>query len=377
MLRTLFLLSASTAILSTAATAQDSHHHHHGHDHNHGSKNKTGFYGDIDLNVYTSDIFDAEESNEEGLDVFTHSHGTIGYGFGNKFSINSTLSLEGEPIGHAHGGGAARTPDQVFDETSLFIEELTLNYDADEFGVHFGKFNPAAGIDLHDVPGWWGPLVFEEFEIRERLGFGGYALHEFEDIGEHRLDLSTYFADTSFLQETAFYDRETIDKQDGGSANTENFSSLSARLSGEIGHSPARYYIGYTHQGTKQNSEKDEKRFIFGAQGAFNLTHDTALSVMGDVTDIKHLGGESDHDRRYSTLGAELSYQNWSLGGTHTHIKNKASDADENIDGSISQFSVGYNWNNGFETELGYLRGDEEGEVTKRGGLLVKYNTQF
>lgn len=105
----------------------------------------------------------ADETSEEIVDIFTHSHIEGAYKINNHLSVSGSVILEGDPAGHAHGGGAARTGDRFFDDHPLYIEKLSINYDDDYMGAYAGKFTPRIGLDAHNVPGWWGMLVFEEF----------------------------------------------------------------------------------------------------------------------------------------------------------------------------------------------------------------------
>ncbi len=363
-MKKLFLLSTSLTLLSVTAFAQDhehEHHHHHNHDKN--------WSVHVDSHTYITEIYDADDADEEISDIFSHAHIDGTYNFNAQWSLNGSVVLEGDPAGHAHGGGTARTGNRFFDDHPLIIQQLTLHYDDNHYGIYGGKFNPHIGIDNHHVPGWMGYFTFEEFDIREKIGVGGYG-----ELAGQRLDISTYFADTTLLQESALYDRPTIDGEDKGVSNTEDFSSFSAQLSGDI-IDDASYYIGYAHQGN--DAGNDENRFTLGVNGHADITNALSINGMIDVTDISHLNGEADHDRRYMTLGAGADYNNWVFGATYTHIENDSTDADEGQEGSIAQGSIGYNFGNGFGIDVGYQRTDEEGEVKRRVGSVLRYHADF
>jgi hypothetical protein len=364
-IKNLFLISAIYFAFTTSAFAQDDHNHGH---HNHDDQNKNWSIH-LDTKTYFTSIYDANEADEEVVDIFSHSHVEGTYQFNNKLSINGTLLLEGDPAGHAHGGGMTRSGDRFFDDHPLFIEQLTVNYDDDHYGAYVGKFNPTLGVDTHDVPGWFGAFVFEEFEITERLGLGGYG-----ELNGHRLDVSTYFADTSFLQESALYNRDTINDKDGGVANTQDFSSLSAQISGNI-IDPVAYYMGYAHQGNDNGD--DENRFVIGLNGHMDLTNEVQLNAMTDITAIDHLNGEADHDRTYMIVGLGADYYNWTAGVTYTKTNNDSADAIEGMDGHSTQGSIGYNFGHGFGIDVGYERTSEEGETSKRVGSLLRYHADF
>ena len=366
----IFILAATTALFSAPAYAQHVHHHHH-------EAGKPGWSTHVDTRTYVTEIVKADEDDEEIVDIFTHSHADASYNFGNGLSINGSVILEGDPAGHAHGGGASRSGDHFFDDHPLFIEVLTVNYDTDHYGAYLGKFTPDLGRDAHDIPGWWGMLTFEEFQIRERLGVGGYAQTHIDGLGKQRIDLSTFYADTSFLQQSAFYNRSDLNKGDGGPSNTEDFSSFSLNMSGQAGHDDITYYIGYAHQAVDQATQDDENRLVFGLTGTIDLTDHTTLRAMADVTDTTHFGGEPDHDRRYTTGGLELRHGQWTLAGTYTDIHNDAPDPVEGMNGYTMQMSGGYDITDHLGVDVGYQRQDEEGEDSDRIGLLVRYGAEF
>ena len=104
-------------ILAQSAYAAEGHDHH-----NHGDKE--GFYAHVEATVVYESIYAAPEHSEEVEQTYSHSHMELGYRFNKNFSIDSNIKIEGEPAGHAHGGGAARTGDQFFDAHPL-VEQLT------------------------------------------------------------------------------------------------------------------------------------------------------------------------------------------------------------------------------------------------------------
>lgn len=354
----------TTAILSLSATANaQEHHHHHGHDH---SDDGTGWHGHLDARTYATSIYEANESEEEVSYIFTHSHIEGGYRFGNGFSVNGGVILEGDPAGHSHGGGASRAGDHFFDDHPLYIEELTLNYDDEHFGGYVGKFTPELGRDPHNVPGWWGMLVFEEFQIREQLGFGGYL----QSHGQ-KLDVSISENDTSFLQQSILYNRDNaVDNQDG-------LSNYSVNLSGDLGVPYASYYMGYGERGFDNAGEYDEDRFVFGLSGNMDIMNAVNIALVGDVTDIDHLNGEADHDRTYYTIGANATYNQWVMGGSFTGVDNKSADEVEGMNGQIIQTSIGYNFTPNLGVDGGWVSQTEEGETSNRYGALLRYHTEF
>ena len=384
----LLLFAAGTAY---GAGGGHDHDHDHSHDHSddHAATEKSSpFYAHIHVTVHGDSIIDAEEADEEFNEAYSHSHLDMGYRFGGGFSVNTTIKLEGEPSGHDHGhgggGGDADGSDKFFEDHPLLVETLTVNYDAQYFSLFAGKFNPVIGFDYHRFPGIYGYQSIEEYAVRERIGFGGALKLPTDDFGSHQLDFSTFFADTTILSDSLLYERGQTDLDDGGLANTEDFSSFSLSLGGRnipvLTTQPGTglsYRFGYARQAEGDGGEAAETRFSTSLGYRYQFTNSFGAELLGEHMNIRHLGGEELHDRNYTTGSVRLDYNQWNLGTSYTYIKNDAEEADEDINGNVFQVSLGYTFLNGFEVGVGYKRADEEDEVTERVGFLVGYSYEF
>lgn len=206
------LPSLVLALGSWNAMAADDHDH----DHQHGHQG-TGFYGHLHAKVLFDHVYDAEESDEEINEAYTHSHLELGYGFENGLSFNTNLELEGEPGGHDHHGGGSELDgnNRYFEDTPLFVRSLTVNYDRKSFGLYAGKFDPVISLDQHAMPGIYGYQIVDEYTVREKIGFGGYGQLNAGDYGKHRLDVSTFFSDTTFLSNSVLHERGQTKEEDG------------------------------------------------------------------------------------------------------------------------------------------------------------------
>jgi len=374
------LLSPTIFLLPAIAAAADDHAHDHG-------QGKKGLYGHLDLVVLYDHVYKAGEADEEIDEAYTHSHLEMGYGFGNGFSLNSNFQLEGEPAGHDHGGGGS-APDgsnRYFVDTPLFVRSLTANYDSDSFGAYAGKFDPVISYDEHALPGIYGYQLVDEYIVREKIGVGGYGQLNAGDYGTHRLDVSTFFADTTFLSNSVLYERGRTRKSDGGVSNTDNFSSVAVSLSGSDFYSlqsdipeGLSYRLGFAHQAAGEGDDTSEDRYTIAGQYRHVFTSDLRGRILGEIVHINHLNGEAPHDRTYNTVGAELSYGQWDLGSTYTFVKNKNPvEPDEAQDGEVFQASLSYRFDYGITVGAGYKYQEEEGEKNHRIGALIGYSRAF
>ena len=372
-----------------------------GHDHGDHSKGGKGFYSHVDVKTHFDRIVDADKASEEFDEAYTHSHMELGMRFNSKLSINANIKIEGEPAGHHHGHGAeeeehhdeeegehheeaaAAATDKMFDDHPLLIEQITVNFDDEHYSLYAGKFNPVVGFDYHNFPGMFGYQIIESYVIRERIGFGAKLKHDAGDLGRHTLNFSTFFADTS-LSDSLLHARGNTSKEDGGISNTEDFQSFSVSLGGTDFYSldnniaeGLTYGLGYARQAAGKGNAEDETRYSVSLGYTQKLTKEIEADLISEHMQIDHLGGESGHDRSYTTVGLGLDYKNWNVGTTYTHINNDADEADEGHDGHIYQVSLGYTFSNGIGLSIGYKKSDEDNEEKERIGTTVSYSYDF
>ena len=171
------------------------------------------------------------------MNPYSHSHLELGMRVNSKISINSNIKIEGEPAGHAHGhseeaGSETSNGNKIFAKHPLLVEQLTINFENENYSIYAGKFNPAVGFDYHNFPGIFGYQVIESYLIRERIGLGAKFRQDAGDLGQHTLNFSSFFADTTALSNSILFQRGTTSKKDGGLSNTEDFRSYSISLNG-------------------------------------------------------------------------------------------------------------------------------------------------
>tara|TARA_B100001142_G_scaffold58712_3_gene57507 strand:+ start:7194 stop:8384 length:1191 start_codon:yes stop_codon:yes gene_type:complete len=385
---------------SVSYAKDDAHegHDHSSHDHSsHGSSDKK-FYIHGGFKVHFDTITEAHEKKEEVDEAYTHSHLQIGYNLNKNLSLLTDIKIEGESAGHSHGGTTIVPEDKIFEDHKLFINKLILSYSTDSgITLYGGKFNPSVGLDYHVFPGIWGYQKVEEYAIVERLGYGIALKQNFEDLGTHKLDVSTFFKDTTSLSNSVITDRGKTKKSDGGVSNTQDFSSYSISLEGKNFFSLSNnfvdglsYKLGHAKQSkaTKNlgsnsaNSSaindntaltNDEKRSSISLMHKSLIAPNLSMRILTEFMKIEHLTGEDGHDRDYMTTGLDLYYKKFNVGGTYTQETNEAAEEDEAIDDKVYQVSVGYLVNNNLHFHVGYKKADEENEIKHTLGAMIQY----
>lgn len=281
--------------------------------------------------------------------------------------------------GHAHGFGG---DDRYFDDHVAIIEELKATVQAGPVEFFGGKFNPRVALDMHAFPGQYGYEVPEEYSILERIGVGTRGTLASETFGDVTLELATFFADTTFLNEGIGEDRQVPhSKSDGGLANTESFESFSASLYGSgwytnIGDTihALNWAVGTAFQDggdeTEHGSCTDETRYSVGLEYGATLTPELVARLVAEWMHADDFGGAEGSDTDFTTLGASIGYRGWELGGTVTDINRSGGEED----GNYVQASLGHVWNNGLGVHVGWKEDDREGGRRTSVGFTVSYH---
>ncbi|MBH32318.1 MAG: hypothetical protein CMD90_01565 [Gammaproteobacteria bacterium] len=374
------LIIITFALSKFAYAAEDEH------DHDHSAHSDEPFYGHIGIRLHVDHISDSAEGSENINEIYTHSHIELGASLAEGFNIDTNLKVEGEPAGHAHGG-VRRTADgnsRVFEDHPLIVESLTLTYSHEDFSAYIGKFNPKVGLNYHTFPGLYSYSMIEEYKIAERIGVGLNYSVNLEDFGTHKLDISSFFADTTFLSDALLDQRGHTSKEDGGLANTEDLDSYAISLGGKDFYSLDNniaerlfYKLGYALQKKGTNNDNDETRYSISLGYKENFTSKINTTLIFEHMEINHYSGEAGHDRSYFTSSMGLKLYPWSFATTYTFVDNDAEEADEGADGKILQISVGYSISSSVDVNFGFKRADEELEVTERFGLGLRYRFEL
>jgi hypothetical protein len=324
--------------------------------------------GEISVEIENDHTYRADDSDQEINDLST----TIESEFA--IHLNPILSLQSEVTIETVGEGQ-QGKDQTFEDMGLFVESLTLNYDGPDFGFFIGKHTVNFGLAWDVAPGIYGADLAEDYELTERLGLGGYVTFGDEELGEHRLSLSSFFIDTSVLSQSAFNNRGRVRLSDGGVGNTEDFSSFAIALDGrDIPALPGlRYHLGWLHQAAGQGDEEDERGAVVGAYYVFEPDNDLTLTPLVEFAHLDNFEGSRGIDAYYLTAALGIEYQNWHLDFVYGYR-----DVDENQDYDHGfQLSAGYDFDIGLSIEAGWLGLNVEDEKAESLGLLITYTYEF
>lgn len=338
------------------------------------------FYGDLHAIIHGD--FGTTPHNKSV--VYSHTEAEWGARLGGGFSVNNTLKLERlEHHGHGHDEQEEEPKSSFLDRHILIIEELTLNWDNEDWGFYGGKFYPTVGFIYEEFPGINAHHVVEEYAIHERIGLG--AARKWQNT---ELEVATFFADTTFMSDAAFTNRQRLHKRDGGIANTEDFSSVAVAFRGELPDdgesilSNPIYRLGYAYQARGQargepadgSAESAESRYSLGGGADLRLADDWILRALLEGVWVKNFEGENNRRRIYGTASFRLKHHNWHWHAFHAGKFNRAEEREEAENDYLNELSMGYDFtDSGWSVDWGYAWLKEEGANSQMINLMLTY----
>lgn len=351
------VLSASMFILAGTAQAQD----------------YPVLSGEVVMELQSEQTIDSDDSASEHNNTFFRTEVAPTLQLSDHFYIDGVAVLE--PLLDFDSGES-----NYFEDEGIFIEEIKLNFEHGPWSAFAGKFNPAFGIAWDFGRGIWSEDFAEDYEITERIGFGGSYTFDTQDAGSHTVTASTFFADTTFLSESTGTGRGNVTKSDGGASNTEDFSSFVISVDGEdLGGIDNLYYkIGYRHlsEGDADSGGDDEQGIVGTLGYVFPVNDRVDMDVLTELVDISNFEAGTD-DNRYFTLSAITTIDevwNVTFGYTSRDID---VDGGSDIDDHLLQISGGYDFGQGTTAEIGWRNTEEDSTDTYIIGGLIRHSFEF
>lgn len=358
-MRIALTLLAGTALLTHPATAQEL---------------PSWLSGEIVIELQNEYAFDSDDDDaDQQNNLFLRTEIAPTVQLNENFFIDGVIVLE--PVQEFDAD-----ENNTLEETGIFFEELKLNVEYGNWGGFAGKFNPGFGIAWDFGRGIWSEDFAEDYEITERIGFGGSYTLEGQNTGSHTLTASTFFTDTTMLSESLGVGRGNADKSDGGASNTEDFSSFVISLDGDnvAGIENLYYKLGYRNQseGDADTGGDDEQGFAVTLGHAFPVTDQVETDILLEYVDIENFDAGAN-DNTYITASAVTTINekwNLTLGYTKRDIDG---DGGSDIDDHLLQISGGYDFGQGTTFELGWRSTEEDSVDTNIIGGLLRHTIAF
>jgi len=323
-----------------------------------------------------------ELQSDTRLDSTTRDHTlsvepALWIGLSEHFSIEAGFVLE--PVSDPRPGR-----DRWFDDEGLFAETFFLRWERGRFSLHAGKFNPAFGFAWDLAPGIYGADFAEDYEITERIGFGGTIEFGNAAVGRHRLGADAFFVDTSPLSRSLFHDRGRTRRSDGGPGNTVSPESFAITLRGRaIPRLPGlTYNLGFANQHRADAGGRSERDAVAGLGYGFSPVENLEIELLSEYAHLHHAEGENQR-RHYFTQSAAAYWGGWNVALSYTGRWIRGPDGGGSRD-FLFQASTGYAWEIGagsrsgvLATDVGWRRARDDGVSGDGFGVLVSYALAF
>lgn len=188
------------------------------------------------------------------------------------------------------------------------------------------------------------------------------------------LSASTFFLDTSVLSESLLAERGRTRLEDGGPSNTEDLSSLAVALDGE--RVPAlrglAWHAAFIRQAPGRTDESGKWGAALALYGRWPGPGRIELAPVIEGVLFEDADGVAGRKRAFLTTGAELASGPWSI--PLVHNLRRTSDDEEGTDTDhLVQVSLGYRFEVGLETHVGWRWAREGGDASETFGILLAY----
>lgn len=250
--------------------------------------------GEIELgyqSIYNSDV-SANEVDDPYL--FIELNG--------EFALTDSVSIFGGLTFEEMTG-----PSSNISDIGMYFHELGMSFETGAATFKIGKFHPDFGAAWDETAGFFGGSLAEDYELVEMLG--GAVDYDLGDNGT--LSFALFYADDTFLSESAFYNRGRNSASAGGAGNTGQLDNASLQWTHEIGNT--RLLAGVRYLSASTGDVDDETGAVFGLGHSF----DNGIDFYGEVAAFNGFGGTSDN-ANYLTLNAAYTLgSSTTLSGTY------------------------------------------------------------
>jgi len=332
-----------------------------------------GIKGELNVELETDHTYKSDDPDAELTDTYNTTE------LGLEVTFNRFLTGHGaftfEPVLDPGPG-----EDRFFEDQGLYAEELFANVALGRgVNVFGGKFNPAFGKAWDVTPGVYGVDFAEDYEITERLGFGGSIERENTGLGTVTLTGSVYHVDTTELSRSIFTDRGRTSLSSGGVSNTEDLDSFALALDAAnvpaLGGANLHLAYRFQHQGTTVDDLEHEQGYVAALYGSRSM-NGVDFEWIGELVYLDNAEGTLD-ELWYYTVGGVVTFANkYNIALSYTGRPRDVAGGSD-FDDKLLTLSAGVELRNEWTVDVGYkyhVEGDVDNHTI---GLLLAKSFTF
>lgn len=316
------------------------------------------------------------------------------------FSVSSTLRLEPVP----------GNPDsQLLPRHAAWAETLTLRWTEDPIRLFAGKIHPRFGAAWSRAPGLYGADYAQDYELREKIGFGARlwvdeVLDLPDPLGYQSLQVEAFQADTTALSASAFNPRWTdasgtlrqrwrasrllggADNRGGLPGVTVSWVGTEVEIpGGQLGFNAGASFRQPGLDASLAGRAAQEVGTVAGAEAAFPLPGGVTLAPAAEVARRDANGGYAN--RRAEWLTAALTLRRGALSLSYVEMAKRERDGATGERGQGRQRTAGVALDLGRASGVALLQNTlltldwrrrvELGERTEGFGTTLVYSISF
>ncbi len=306
----------------------------------------------FDLNADSN--YSATESKNEYENIYSRARAAA------KFSINKSLSVGGvlrlrQLQNPSEGSALSEGKNRFFKNESLYLQELTVNFDQKNYSLLAGKFTQNFGTAWRWGRGIWSNDLAKAYREIEKIGVGGvYKVGDSRKTGRYVFGFSTFTNDRKNLDNSVITERDSDSKSAAKAGDTRSLKSYTASADVSFDFAPKEkltYHFSYTDMAVNSrytsvpaNKLGDEKGYAVAMDYRYPINENFLLDTLLEYVKLKNIDGNSDVSDQYSTFNfvAEI-YKNWNITAATTMLARQQY-GQNGYDRSLSEISFGYNF---------------------------------
>lgn len=267
------------------------------------------------------------------------------------------------------------------DDTGIVVEELKIAFENEDMKFAAGKFNPtfATLYRRNKRIGLFVTDFTEDYELREKIGATASAILEDSEIS-----ISTFFADTTGLSDSAISHRKKESRNDGLASNNGTLSSYSITMEGKelLGVQNLFYNIGYRGLDVDKDTINGgrETGFTANLEYLHKLGRNSSIIPVIEYVRLKNFTGRKGRDANYLTAALIGKYSSWTASFASVFRNNKnnyaLAERSKNHD-RLYQLSVGYKFRNNISLDISRADIKEDGYKASSIGFIASYLYEF
>ena len=355
--------------------------------------------GKAGISFFVEDTYSGKNTSNTPQNAYSR-----GYLLGNLYATKD-LYLSAN-LRFSSSTSATSVQNYFFDDGSAFFAELAVRYDADNYSLVAGRSSVNYSLSRNFAAGIWGKsFAKKEYGVDGMMVLGGAYKFDAGEYGNHSLSGSAFMVDTTGLSDTFGSTRDAAQLSAGGPANTGKFNNYAIALDGlAIKAAPKfRYQLAtvrltteslYNQSTQSQISSQllaNEQRYVASALlNKIDVGGGVKLTPLVEYNRVLNSLGVAGYNKSYYVGSLLFGYKQWSFGATATLWDGDWSSESSSVRRFIpsnayvsdrwnqQQVSVGYTFQNGIQTSLGYKKENQmAGTTSQTIGVNAKYDLPF